>query len=44
MVRAYHEIREIEESCTEKIDLRTASMISAINKIVTVYRHRGIFP
>jgi len=44
MVRAYHEIREIKESCAEDIDLRTASMISAINKIALVYKHRGIFP
>ena len=43
MIKAYHEIREIRER-HEGIDLRTASMVSAINKIATVYKHRGIFP
>ena len=43
MIKAYNEIREIQER-HEGIDLRTASMISAIDKIATVYKHRGIFP
>ncbi len=43
MIKAYHEIREIAMR-HQGIDLRTASMISAIDKIATVYRHRGIFP
>jgi glutamate dehydrogenase (NAD(P)+) len=43
MIKAYNEIREIKEQ-HEGIDLRTASMVSAINKIATVYEHRGIFP
>jgi glutamate dehydrogenase (NAD(P)+) len=43
MIKAYHEIREIKER-HQGIDLRTASMVSAIDKIATVYRHRGIFP
>ena len=43
MIKAYNEIREIKER-HEGIDLRTASMVSAIDKIATVYRHRGLFP
>jgi glutamate dehydrogenase (NAD(P)+) len=43
MIKAYHEIWEIRER-HEGIDLRTASMVSAIDKIATVYKHRGIFP
>ena len=43
MVKAYHQIREIAKR-HEGIDLRTASMVSAIDKIAAVYRHRGIFP
>jgi len=43
MVKAYHQIREVKQR-HQGIDLRTASMISAIHKIATVYKHRGIFP
>ena len=43
MIKAYSEIREIQER-HKGIDLRTASMISAIEKIAAVYKHRGIFP
>ena len=43
MVKAYGEIREIKQR-HEGIDLRTASMVSAIDKIAKVYQHRGLFP
>ena len=43
MIKAYHQIREIKER-HRGIDLRTASMIGAIDKIAAVYQHRGIFP
>lgn len=43
MVKAYSEIREIKQQ-HEGIDLRTASMVSAIDKIASVYKHRGLFP
>jgi glutamate dehydrogenase (NAD(P)+) len=43
MIKAYNEIREIKLR-NDGIDLRTASMVSAINKIARVYKHRGIFP
>jgi len=44
MIKAYHEIREIKKAHGEDIDLRTASMIGAINKIALAYLDRGIFP
>jgi glutamate dehydrogenase (NAD(P)+) len=44
MVKAYHELREIKQRHEGAIDLRTAAMISAIDKIARVYQHRGIFP
>ena len=43
MVKAFNEIREIKQR-HEGIDLRTASMVSAIDKIARVYKHRGLFP
>jgi glutamate dehydrogenase (NAD(P)+) len=44
MVNAYNEIREIQSKHTNKIDFRTAGLISAINKIATSYLEQGIFP
>jgi glutamate dehydrogenase (NAD(P)+) len=44
MIKAYHEIREIKKARGEDIDLRTASMINAIDKIAIAYLDRGIFP
>jgi glutamate dehydrogenase (NAD(P)+) len=44
MVNAYNEIREIRSKHKNKIDLRTAGLISAINKIATSYLEQGIFP
>jgi len=43
VVDAYHEIRELSGR-HQGIDLRTASTISAIDKIAASYKHRGIFP
>ena len=43
MIKAYNEIREIQQQ-HDGIDLRTAAMVSAINKIAAVYKHRGLFP
>ena len=43
MIKAYNEISEIKQR-HEGIDLRTASMVSAIDKIASVYMHRGLFP
>jgi glutamate dehydrogenase (NAD(P)+) len=44
MIQAYHEIRAIQQRRNENIDLRTASMISAIDKIALAYQELGIFP
>jgi len=44
MIKAYHEIREIKKERGENIDLRTASMVCAIDKIALAYLDRGIFP
>jgi glutamate dehydrogenase (NAD(P)+) len=44
MVNAYNEIREIRSKHKNKIDLRAAGLISAINKIAVSYLEQGIFP
>ena len=44
MIEAYHEIRAIWKQHDGAIDLRTASMISAIDKIALAYQELGIFP
>jgi glutamate dehydrogenase (NAD(P)+) len=42
MAVAYREIREI--SLKKKLDLRTAALVSAINKVAKTYTDLGIFP
>jgi len=42
MVTAYHEIREIAQA--KDLDLRTAALVSAIDKIARSYSELGIFP
>ena len=44
MINAYHEIREIHKQRCPTEDLRTASFITAIDKIAASYRQAGIFP
>lgn len=44
MIKAFQEITEIHRKHDGKADLRTASFISAINKIALVYGELGIFP
>jgi len=44
MIVAYHEIREVWKQKGSQIDLRTASLVSAIDKIARSYQHLGIFP
>ena len=44
MIEAYHEIREIFKRGDGEYDLRSASMIAAVNKIALSYKDRGIFP
>ena len=44
MVTAYQEIRELQQRHNGTADLRTATFISAIDKIARVYTGMGIFP
>ena len=44
MIESYHGIRNIAKRLDGAIDLRTASMIDAIDKIGLAYSDRGIFP
>lgn len=44
MIQALDEIRTVRKRHRDLIDLRTASMILAINKIAVAYSERGIFP
>ena len=44
MIQALHEIREVRARHRGEIDLRTASMVLAIDKIAIAYSERGIFP
>lgn len=44
MINAYHQIRDIMKRKKQVDDLRTASFVSAINKISNDYLSLGIFP
>jgi glutamate dehydrogenase (NAD(P)+) len=44
MITAYHPIRETWLRHGEKVDLRTAATIVAIDKVATSYQQLGIFP
>ncbi len=44
MVNAYWEIRRIQARHEDKIDLRTAAFIDAIEKVARAYYELGIFP
>lgn len=44
MIEAYREIRAIKMAKGEGVDLRTASMIAAIDKVAVSYRELGVFP
>ncbi|HSE83070.1 MAG TPA: Glu/Leu/Phe/Val dehydrogenase [Thermodesulfobacteriota bacterium] len=44
MISAYNEVRAIKKQHKDKIDLRTAAYISAINKVAISYLELGIFP
>ncbi len=44
MIESYHGIRDIAHRIDGTVDLRTASMIDAIEKVALAYRDRGIFP
>jgi glutamate dehydrogenase (NAD(P)+) len=44
MIQGWHEIRGVRRRHDDRIDLRTASMVAAIDKIAVAYQDRGIFP
>lgn len=44
MVTAYQEVRRVRAEHQDGIDLRTAAMISSIDKIAICYEELGIFP
>jgi glutamate dehydrogenase (NAD(P)+) len=44
MIGAYHPIREMWKKHAGKVDMRTAAMIVAIEKVATSYEQLGIFP
>lgn len=44
MISSYNQFREIQKQHGNKIDLRTAAFISAINKVAASYLELGIFP
>lgn len=44
MVNAYTQVRTIRDRLDDSVDLRTAALINAIDKIAMDYKQRGIFP
>ncbi len=44
MIEAYHEIRAVQKGLGKDIDLRTAALVSSINKVASSYMALGIFP
>jgi len=44
MIRSYHEIREVLLSNDKIENLRTAALVSSINKIAVSYQNMGIWP
>jgi glutamate dehydrogenase (NAD(P)+) len=44
MIGAYHGVRETKVALGASVDLRTAAMVTAIDKVAVIYREMGIFP
>jgi glutamate dehydrogenase (NAD(P)+) len=44
MVQAFHDIRETQLTLPAGVDLRTAAMVTSIDKIALIYSEMGIFP
>ena len=44
MVQAYHDIRGTQLKLADGVDLRTAAMVTSIDKIALIYSEMGIFP
>jgi glutamate dehydrogenase (NAD(P)+) len=44
MIEAYHGVRNTRNTLGASVDLRTAAMVTAIDKVAVIYREMGIFP
>ena len=44
MIGAYHGVRETKQSLGPAVDLRTAALVTSIDKVAVIYREMGIFP
>ena len=44
MIGAYQGVRETKIGLGKSVDLRTAAMVTAIDKVAVIYREMGIFP
>jgi glutamate dehydrogenase (NAD(P)+) len=44
MTGAYHPVREVWKQQQDQVDMRTAAMIVAIDKVALSYEQLGIFP
>jgi hypothetical protein len=44
MIGAYHPVREMWQQTGDKVNLRIAAMIVAIDKVALSYEQLGIFP
>ncbi len=44
MIGAYHGVRDTRNALGPKVDLRTAAMVTAIDKVAVIYQEMGIFP
>ena len=44
MISAYNQIREKKRQHRDQIDLRTAALVIALDKVARIYIERGIFP
>ncbi len=44
MIGAYQGVRETKVGLGKGVDLRTAAMVTAIDKVAVIYREMGIFP
>ncbi len=44
IIEAFHEVRDIRMQHDDRMDLRTAAFVCAIDKVALTYSERGIFP
>jgi glutamate dehydrogenase (NAD(P)+) len=44
MIGAYHGVRETKVALGPGVDLRTAALVTSIDKVAVIYREMGIFP